>query len=238
MDRNQRDLQFVALPTAASVVHIRLLGLPPDALVPDEMRKALEDVAQSLASLTPIYIVEDPSRPAVRIPAAELVGGRFTRGAHGFVTRDGREYRQLFVQRRDMEAAISTLLERRAKPRAQRILVIDDDSDGASSLAALLKVMGHTAAYVTRPTEAVGFAKGFRPDIVFVDLTMAEVDGYQLAQLFRAESELRDVALVALTGHGLPEHRVRARKAGFDAHVLKPADPSLIDSILAQFDGR
>src|SRR5437016_4633540 len=110
MDRSgQRGLQYLALPTAASVVHIQLAGTPPDASAPIEMRRTLEDVAHSLASLARIYSMDELSGVVTEIPAGELIDGTFTRGAHAFVTKSGKEYRRLVVQRVEVEAAISIL---------------------------------------------------------------------------------------------------------------------------------
>ena len=77
-----------------------------------------------------------------------------------------------------------------------------------------------------------------RPDLVLLDLGMPELDGYQLGRMFRAEFGFEKPRLVALTAWGESEHRAATRQAGFDAHVVKPADTHVIDSILATFFGR
>ena len=118
----------------------------------------------------------------------------------------------------------------------RRILVVDDDRDMGETLVALLKLMGHEAAYVANPLQALEAALAFRPQITFLDLTMPLLDGYALAQEFGGHPELEEMPLVALSGRGSPEDRARSRKAGFDAHVRKPLDESLLESILAQFD--
>ncbi len=125
-----------------------------------------------------------------------------------------------------------------AKPsrRTRKVLVVDDDADTAETLTVLVRLMGHEASYVTRSMDAVDVAKSFRPDIAFVDLEMPKIDGYALARLFKATPELKETTLVAVSGHGQPENRARSRHAGFDAHVLKPVDPPLIESILRQFN--
>lgn len=119
--------------------------------------------------------------------------------------------------------------------RARRVLVVDDDADTAMTFAALIESMQHNAAYVTRSVEALGLALAFRPEIVFLDLGMPRLDGYSLAQMFRATPELSAVALVAVSGHDQPKDRERSRQAGFDAHVAKPLDAQLLESILIQF---
>ncbi len=123
----------------------------------------------------------------------------------------------------------------KASQQLRRVLIVDDDADTARTLAALLEDMGHEAAYVTRSTEALPRAKSFRPHIAFVDLGMPQVDGHALARSFRADAELQNISLVAISGHGEPEDRARSRQAGFDAHLVKPADAALIEAILTQF---
>jgi CheY-like chemotaxis protein len=125
-----------------------------------------------------------------------------------------------------------------AKPsgRSRKVLVVDDDADTAETLGVLIRLMGHEARCVTRSSDALDAAKSLHPDIAFVDLGMPKIDGYALAQLFRATPELKQIVLVAVSGHGRPEDRARSRHAGFDAHVLKPVDAALVESILAQFN--
>ena len=122
--------------------------------------------------------------------------------------------------------------------RPRRVFVVDDYPDSAQWLVKLLRALGHHATSVTNPLEATFAAAVFKPDIAFIDLEMPGLDGYALARLFRAASDLRHVHLVAVTGHGEPEDRARARGAGFDAHIIKPIDQPLLESILAQFDGQ
>ena len=131
------------------------------------------------------------------------------------------------MQRRPVEPS--------APRRTRRVLVVDDDADMVLSLTTLLRVMGHEATGVTKAADALDAARYFRADIVFLDLGMPDVDGYALAGIFRTTPHVSGVTLVAVSGHGLPVERARARVAGFDAHVLKPIDPPLIESILAQF---
>jgi CheY-like chemotaxis protein len=119
--------------------------------------------------------------------------------------------------------------------RSRRVLVVDDDRDTAQIFAALIEAMHHEAAYVTDPLKATGVARSFRPDIAFLDLGMPKIDGYALAKMLRAMPELGALALIAVSGHDQPQDRERSRRAGFDAHVGKPLDAALLESILAQF---
>jgi CheY-like chemotaxis protein len=113
-----------------------------------------------------------------------------------------------------------------------RVLVVDDLPDSAESLARLLALMGHEALFVTRASEALDVARQLRPHLVFLDLGMPEIDGFELARRFRAEFGFEALRLVALTAWGRNEDRAASRQAGFDAHVQKPAEADIIDSII------
>jgi CheY-like chemotaxis protein len=111
-------------------------------------------------------------------------------------------------------------------------LVVDDNRDAAESFARVLRSMGCEAAYTTDPHNALSEAKRLKPHIAFLDIGMPDINGYQLARLLRHHFSQDELKLVAVTGYGSPEDRVAARKAGFDAHVLKPIDPALVESII------
>src|SRR5688572_13375802 len=113
---------------------------------------------------------------------------------------------------------------------SRRILVVDDSLDAAQSFALLLATMGHQAEFITDPRVALETARRLRPEIVFLDIGMPEIDGYQVARRLRAVfgAEMR---IVAVTAYGEDEHRKGTREAGFDAHVLKPVDIEIVESI-------
>jgi CheY-like chemotaxis protein len=116
--------------------------------------------------------------------------------------------------------------------RSIRALVVDDLHDAAESLARLLQAMGCAATFVTNSNKAMDAAEAMEADIVFLDLGMPGFDGYQLARMLRRRYGER-VILVAVTAYGAARDRMRSREAGFDAHVQKPADIPLVESILA-----
>jgi CheY-like chemotaxis protein len=123
--------------------------------------------------------------------------------------------------------------------RGKRILIVDDLHDSARSLALVLQRMGHTAEFVTDPLQALEAARRLRPELVFLDIGMPGLDGYSLARMFRQEFGFDLLRMVALTAWDRDDDRAESRRAGFDAHVAKPADPETIDSILKTiFDPR
>jgi two-component system, sensor histidine kinase len=116
----------------------------------------------------------------------------------------------------------------------RRVLVVDDNQDAAESLTLLLGIQGHDARLATSGKAALRLAAEIKPDVVFLDIGMPKMNGYDVARAMRAQSWGRDVHLVALTGWGQEEDLQRAEEAGFDAHVVKPAPPDLLARILAE----
>jgi two-component system CheB/CheR fusion protein len=114
------------------------------------------------------------------------------------------------------------------------VLVIEDNSDAATSLCEVLEIDGHQAVVAFSGPEGLAQAHTFRPEVVLCDIGLPGMDGYAIARAMRADPVLKTVYLVALTGYALPEDIKRAHQAGFDRHLAKP--PSLEE--LQQLLGR
>ena len=125
-----------------------------------------------------------------------------------------------------------------ATPRRLRILVADDNIDTATSLAALLAGRGHEVRVAHDGAQALSAARGFEPDVAFLDIGMPKVHGYEVARRLREETATRRTLLVALTGWGRDDDRQRAKEAGFDRHLVKPPEPAEIDRILESAPAR
>jgi len=116
MERSaQRGLQHVALPTACTLVYSNVTGEALDARDARAMRGVLDDVARALASLVTVYASDARSRLPTAIEPVELIAGRFTRGAHIFIMKDGSELRHLTVRRGDLWTAITILKATRVR---------------------------------------------------------------------------------------------------------------------------
>jgi two-component system CheB/CheR fusion protein len=116
-----------------------------------------------------------------------------------------------------------------------RVLVVDDNADAANTLALLIRGLGANDVHVALSgAEALPLAERLKPDTVFLDLKMPEMDGFEVAQRLRQEPWSEDTWLVALTGWGLEEHKRRAAEAGFDQHLTKPADRGALEAILSR----
>ncbi|WP_422923883.1 PAS domain S-box protein [Singulisphaera sp. PoT] len=112
------------------------------------------------------------------------------------------------------------------------ILVVDDNRDSAVTLARLLKMRGHRVKTAHDGPEALRLLANFRPQLILLDLGLPGMSGYEVAHRIRESTELRGVILTALTGWGQDEDRRRTREAGFDHHLVKPADPHELDRIV------
>ena len=122
------------------------------------------------------------------------------------------------------------MTQSKASPR--RVLIVDDNEDAANSLAMILKLSGHETASVYTAMDALERAVSFRPDVVLLDIGLPGMDGYEVAQKMRELPGLADIRLVAVTGYGRSDDRLRARDAGFDDHLTKPVEFAVLDRAL------
>ena len=120
-----------------------------------------------------------------------------------------------------------------ARRITSRVLIVDDNEDAASSMAMLIEALGGRA--VAAHDALAGLAKlaEFDPDVVFLDIGMPGMDGYEACRRMRRTPSGRRLSIVALTGWGHPQDKQRALDVGFDAHLTKPVDPSAVEELLS-----
>jgi CheY-like chemotaxis protein len=116
----------------------------------------------------------------------------------------------------------------------KRILLVDDNADTADLLALALGMDGHEVMIVHDGPEALRVSAEWHPEVVLLDIGLPGMDGYEVARRLRQKPGLSGVALVAVTGYGQEEDRQRAREAGFDRHLVKPADLDAIKRMLQE----
>lgn len=117
--------------------------------------------------------------------------------------------------------------------RSLRVLVVDDSRDVRHTLSLLLPRHGHEVQTASDGPSAIEAALAWRPDVALLDIGLPAMDGYELARHLRQQDSLRNLVLVALTGYGQETDRQRALEAGFDHHLVKPADIRKVLEVLA-----
>jgi two-component system, chemotaxis family, CheB/CheR fusion protein len=113
-----------------------------------------------------------------------------------------------------------------------RILVVDDRAEAVELAALLLSFFGHQVETAFGGEEALAAAQKFEPDVILLDIGMPGLDGWEVARRLRQMQWLRRPVLVAVTAYGGDEDRDRSCHAGFDHHLVKPADLGTITKIL------
>jgi CheY-like chemotaxis protein len=117
----------------------------------------------------------------------------------------------------------------------RHILLVEDNPDARDAMRALLELDGHTVEVAAEGTQGIDLARAKRPDVALIDIGLPGLDGYEVARRVRALGPNCPV-LIALTGYSQPEDRRRAQEAGFDAHLVKPVDPSALTRLLTTLE--
>ena len=119
-----------------------------------------------------------------------------------------------------------------AAPTARRVLVVDDNVEGAESLAELLQVWGHEVAVAHDGPSGLALAARQRPEVVLLDIGLPGIDGYEVGRRLRAAEATRAVTLIAVTGYGDHLHGGRLEEIGFDHLLVKPVRPAELQELL------
>jgi CheY-like chemotaxis protein len=133
------------------------------------------------------------------------------------------------------ESATGEITHRRQAPPSSghRLLVVDDNPDAADTLALLLRLQGYEVRVAHDGPTALATARDYRPRLIFLDLCMPGLDGYEVARRLRQQPDCQEFVLVALTGWGQQEDHHRTKEAGFDHHLVKPPEPKALEELLA-----
>jgi CheY-like chemotaxis protein len=117
--------------------------------------------------------------------------------------------------------------------RPGMVLIVDDNADGAESLRLILSLSGYEVRVAYTGTAGIGLARDWRPDVVVCDVGLPDIDGFAVAQALRQDPATAHINLIALTAYSHETARKRARACGFDAFLVKPADPQDLLQLLA-----
>jgi CheY-like chemotaxis protein/two-component sensor histidine kinase len=122
-------------------------------------------------------------------------------------------------------------------PSRHRILIVEDNIDAAESLAAWLRLRGHTVRTTHDGVAGVNAAREFRPNVAVLDIGLPGANGYLVAEQLRQSAETKNILLIAVSGYSSIDFRRRAAEAGFNHYLIKPADPERLVALIegAQF---
>jgi CheY-like chemotaxis protein len=119
-----------------------------------------------------------------------------------------------------------------AAPHATRVLVVDDNEDGAEMLSIVLSTLGYATRVAHDAPSALRVAAEFAPQIALLDIGLPIMDGYELAARLREVAGLARLRLIAVTGYGGETDRKKTHDAGFHQHLVKPVDLNMIEATL------
>ena len=115
-----------------------------------------------------------------------------------------------------------------------RVLIVEDSSDAAEVFGMLLERRGYAVEVELDSTQCLPHLESFNPDVVFLDIGMPKVCGYDLAKQIRSQPEFDSMAILAISGYGDREHRARSIESGCDRHLVKPVDLAELEAAIAQ----
>jgi two-component system CheB/CheR fusion protein len=159
----------------------------------------------------------------------ELHGGKIE------ARSDGPNLGSEFVVKLPVIATVSRAVAEAVQARGprRRIVLVEDQADSREMMRMLLESLDHIVIDAADGATAVELIERERPDAALIDIGLPTMSGYEVAQRIRQRKELADIVLVALTGYGAPNDISAAKEAGFDAHLIKPADLSRLQELLA-----
>ena len=115
------------------------------------------------------------------------------------------------------------------------ILVVDDRTDAATSMARLLRFYGHHVQLASDGSSAVERARADKPDVVLLDIDLPDMSGYEVARQLREHLFDKPPLIIAVTGYAPESDRQRSEEAGIDLHLVKPVEPLGLRDILSRF---
>jgi two-component system, chemotaxis family, CheB/CheR fusion protein len=113
-----------------------------------------------------------------------------------------------------------------------RVLVVDDNVDSAEAIGKLLQLKGHDVRCAFDGASALIIAQQFGPHLILLDISLPDMDGYEVLRRLREQSRVSQPVVAAVTGFGQPEDRLRSQEAGFDHHLVKPFGPDVLMALI------
>ena len=165
---------------------------------------------------------------------AEMHEGKLEARSDGL--GEGSEFTLRLPLSEPMTSAASSAQPPPPSVQRRRILVVDDNRDAGDSLAMILDALGSEVRVARDGPEAIAMFRAYSPSLVFLDIGMPRMDGYEVARTLRSLYPEHPATIVALTGWGQDKDRELARTAGFDYHLVKPAEIGALQALLESLD--
>jgi two-component system CheB/CheR fusion protein len=116
------------------------------------------------------------------------------------------------------------------------ILVVEDQAEAADSMVLLLEKLGYKPVVVYKGEDAIKIASTFRVDVVFLDIRLPDIDGFEVARQLRRMPDYTKSLVVAITGYEQEADVQRFKEVGIDLHFLKPVEPETIEQVLTSWE--
>jgi two-component system, chemotaxis family, CheB/CheR fusion protein len=163
----------------------------------------------------------------------ELHAGNITASSGGPGTGSQFVVRLPVLRKAAIEAAESVVIgDRPAENSKFRILVVDDHADSAEAIGKLLQLKGHDVRCARDGASAIAIAQQFEPYLILLDISLPDIDGYEVLRRLREQPHASQPFVAAVTGFGQPEDRRRTQEAGFDHHLVKPFGPDVLMALI------
>jgi two-component system, cell cycle response regulator DivK len=113
-------------------------------------------------------------------------------------------------------------------PSGHRLLLVEDNEDNRTIYSTLLRHLGYDVIEAQNGVQAIELARSERPDLVLMDISIPEMDGWEATRILRGDPVTKDIPIVALTAHALEDDRERAAEVGFSSYLAKPIEPRAV----------
>jgi CheY-like chemotaxis protein len=119
----------------------------------------------------------------------------------------------------------------------QKLLLVEDNEDNRIIYSTVLRHIGYTVIEAQDGVQAIALARSELPDLILMDISLPEVDGWEATRILRADPATRDIPIIALTAHALADDRERATAVGFTAYLAKPVEPRAVAAEVRRWIG-
>jgi CheY-like chemotaxis protein len=124
-----------------------------------------------------------------------------------------------------------------ADPADQKLLLVEDNEDNRIIYSTVLRHIGYTVIEALDGVQAIALARSERPDLILMDISIPEVDGWEATRILRGDPATRHIPIIALTAHALADDRERATAVGFTSYLAKPVEPRTVAAEVRRWIG-